>query len=68
MSAAGPASPRGEPASPRGSAEQVEWASKWMSATERTSEASIVEQANEWAVQANERINKQVAQYLYLNS
>ena len=36
--------------------------------TERTSEASIVEQANEWAVQANERINKQVAQYLCLNS
>ena len=61
MSAAGPASKAG-------SAEQVKWASEWMSATERTSEASIVEQANEWAVQANERINKQVAQYLCLDS
>ena len=32
------------------------------------SKASRVEQANEWAVRTNERTNKQVAQYLRLDS
>ena len=35
-----------------------------MSAAERASEASSAEQANEWAVRANERANEQMAQYL----
>ena len=35
-----------------------------MSAAERASEASGAEQANERAVRANERADKQVAQYL----
>ena len=34
-----------------------------MSAAERASEASIAEQANEWAVRANERTDERVAQY-----
>ena len=34
-----------------------------MSAAERTSEASSAEQANEWAVQANERAEERMAQY-----
>ena len=32
-----------------------EWANEWMSAVERVSGASSAEQANEWAVRANER-------------
>ena len=39
-----------------------------MSAAERASEASRAEQANESAVQANERMDERVAQYLHLDS
>ena len=39
----------------------AERASEWMSAAKRASEAN--EQANEWAVRANERTEEQVAQY-----
>ena len=34
-----------------------------MSAAERASEASSAEQANEWAVRANERADERMAQY-----
>ena len=34
-----------------------------MSAAERASKASSAEQANEWAVRANEQADKQMAQY-----
>ena len=44
----------------RGS-EQSKQASKWASAVERASEASSAEQVNEWAVRANERMDKHVA-------
>ena len=37
-----------------------------MSAAERASEASSVEQANKWAVRVNERTDERVAQYLRL--
>ena len=39
-----------------------------VSAAERMSEASRMEQANESAVQANERMDEQVAQYVHLDS
>ena len=39
-----------------------------MSAAEYASKASSVEQANEWVMRANERTDKQMAQYLHLNS
>ena len=39
-----------------------------MSAAEGASEASSPEQANEWAVRANERTDERVAQYLRLDS
>ena len=39
-----------------------------MSAAEGASEASSPEQANEWAVRANEQMDERVAQYLRLNS
>ena len=42
--------------------------SKWVSAAEGASEASSPEQANEWEVWANERTDKQVAQYFHLDS
>ena len=38
-------------------------ASERMSAAERASEASSAEQANEWAVRANERADERMAQY-----
>ena len=41
-----------------------EWASKWVSAVKRTSKVSSAEQANEWAVRANERTDERVTQYL----
>ena len=40
-----------------------EWARERMSAAERASEASIAEQANEWAVKANKQTEEQMAQY-----
>ena len=39
-----------------------------MSAAEGASEASSPEQANEWAVRANERMDERVTQYLRLDS
>ena len=39
-----------------------------VSVVERASEASRVEQANEWVVRANEQTDKRVAQYLRLDS
>ena len=51
----------------RGS-EQSEQASKWVGAAERACKSSRAEQANEWAVQANERMDEQVAQYCSLYS
>ena len=42
--------------------------SEWMSAAGGESEASRGEQANEWAVRANERMDEQVAQYFSLYS
>ena len=35
-----------------------------MSAAQRVSEANGAEQANEWAVRANEQADKRMAQYL----
>ena len=40
-----------------------EWASERMSAAKRASEASNVEQVNEWAVRVNERAYERMAQY-----
>ena len=51
----------------RGS-ERSEWASERVSAAEGASEASSPEQANEWAVRANEQTDERVAQYLLLFS
>ena len=42
-------------------------ASKWLSAAERASKASIAEWTNEWTVWANEWMDKRVAQYLHLD-
>ena len=39
-----------------------EQASERMSAMKRTSEVSSVEQANEWALRANEQVDGQMAQ------
>ena len=44
--------------------EGVSVVSERVSTAERASEASSAEQANEWAVQANKRTDKRVAQYL----
>ena len=41
---------------------------KWSSAAERASKASSAEQANKWAVRANEQADERVAQYLQLDS
>ena len=46
--------------------EGVSEVSERVSAAERASEASSAEQANEWAVQANKRMDKRVAQYFSL--
>ena len=45
-----------------------ERASERMSAVERASKASSAEQANEWAVQVNERADEQMAQYPVIKS
>ena len=45
-----------------------ERSSDWMSTAERASKARRAEQANEWAVQANEQTDERVAQYLRLDS
>ena len=52
------------PKSLRGS----EWASKWVNAAECASKVSNVDQANKWAVRANEQTDKQVTQNLHLDS
>ena len=48
--------------------ERSEQASEGMSTVERASNASRAEQANEWAMQANEWMDKRVAQYFSLDS
>ena len=47
--------------------EQSEQANERVNAAERTSKVRSAEQANQWAVRANEQMDKQVAQYLHLD-
>ena len=47
--------------------EVSDWASIRVSSAELVSETSSVEQANKWAVWANERMDERVAQYLHLD-
>ena len=57
-----------KPLSLKRGSERSERASEWVSTAEGASEASSPEQANEWAVRANERTDERVAQYLRIDS